>query len=505
MATTTDNPKPGKKPKEDFYSSVRWSAFSKYGAQGMQFVISMVLARLLAPEYFGLLGMATVITGFVKLFKNLGISSAIVQRKELSDDLLSTLFWVNLGACILGGLVVVGISPLAAWMYDDPRVTPIVAVLSVSFLFNGLSTIPTGLMTRQMEFKKLAIRELGGVLVSGLTAIPLAYQGWGVWALVASTLASSLAQTVLINLAVPFRPRFVFDRQGLSESLKFGLNLTGFNIFNYFARNADNFVIGVFLGPVALGYYSLAYKLMLLPRDSVSKIVTRVLFPKLAKLQDDDERLADVYLRATGAIAFITFPLMAGLAVLAEPFVLLVLGEKWLPAVPLIQLLAPVGMLQSIGSTRGQVFLAKGRADLMLKLNLVTSPLTVAGFLAGIPWGVQGVAVVYVLTNLILQGVQFHIAFSLVDGLSLSRLIRHLARTAMATIAATTAAFGVVLLTSIYWPGSSLATIAIGGSVGAAAFSVFSLRYPPDALKDAAQLISLPRPVATFLVRPQTR
>ncbi|MFG0331833.1 MAG: MOP flippase family protein, partial [Maioricimonas sp. JB049] len=370
MATTTDNPKPAKKPKEDFASSVRWSAFSKYGAQGMQFVISLVLARLLAPEYFGLLGMATVITGFVKIFKSLGFSSAIVQRKQLSDDLLSTLFWVNLGVCLLVATVVLGISPLAAWMFNDPRVTPIVAVLSINFVFAGFTMVPSALLQRRMEFKKLAIREIGGVLAAGLTAIPLAWLGWGVWALVGSTLASSFAQMVLINLAVPFRPRMVYDRQGLSECLKFGLNLTGYNIFNYFSRSADNLIIGLFLGPAALGYYSLAYKLMRVPRDSVTMVVTRVLFPKFSKLQDDDERLADLYLRANGAIAFITFPMMAGLVVLAEPFVQVVLGEKWLPAVPAIWILASLGAIQAIWSTVGQILLAPGRTDLQLRLGV---------------------------------------------------------------------------------------------------------------------------------------
>jgi len=426
MATTTDNPKPGKKPKEDFYSSVRWSAFSKYGAQGMQFVISMVLARLLAPEYFGLLGMATVITGFVKVFKSFGFSSAIVQRKNVSDNLLSTLFWVNLGVCLLVAAVVLGIAPLAAWMYDDPRVMPIVAVLSINFVFAGFTMIPAALLQRRMEFKKLAIREIGGVLAAGLTAIPLAWMGWGVWALVGSSLASSFAQMILINLAVPYRPQMVFDRQGLNECLKFGLNITGFNIFNYFSRNADNLVIGLFLGPVALGYYSLAYKLMLLPRDSVSKVLARVLFPKLSKLQDNDERLADVYLRATGAIAFVTFPMMAGLAVLAEPFVQVVLGERWLPAVPLIQLLAPVGALQSVAATGGNVFLAKGRSDLMFRWGVVQGTLRTIAFFVSAPFGVAALAAAYAVTAILFAPTSVIIICTLVQPLTLARITKAL-------------------------------------------------------------------------------
>jgi len=412
-------------PEMDVYSGVRWSALSKYGAQGMQVVVSLVLARLLAPEYFGLLAMATVVTGFVNVFKNLGFASAIIQRKTIDARLLSTLFWVNLGMCLLVTGVLVGISPAAAWVYDDPRVAPIVAVLSINFLLAGFTMIPTAVLTRRMAFNKLAVREIAAVIVGGTTSITLAAFGWGVWALVAGSLADSAAQMVLINLLSPFRPRLVFDGQGLRECLGFGLNLTGFNIFNYFARNADNFIIGIFLGPVALGYYALAYKLMLLPRDAVTNVVTRVLFPAFSRMQGDDERLANAYLRTCGAIAFVTFPMMAGLAVIARPFVEVVLGDKWLPAVPLIWILAPVGMLQSVWSTAGQIFLAKGRADWQFRWGVLAGLIIVGSFVLGLPWGVVGVASAYALACFALAIPGFYLPFSLVGGLR----IRHLVRT----------------------------------------------------------------------------
>ena len=237
----------------DVYSAVRWSALSKYSAQGMQFVLSIIMARLLAPEYFGLLGMATVITGFVKLFKDLGFSAAIIQRTRLSPTLLSTIFWANLALsiCLAGALVV--IAPLAATIYRDPRVAPILAALSLNIIFSGLTTIPSALLTRAMAFNKLAVREVAGVVVTGVTAIPLAMAGCGVWALVVSSLTSSAAEMILLNVLYPIRPRFSLDTQGLRECVSFGLNVTGFNFFNYSPRSSDNLIIG-FLGPVAWGY-----------------------------------------------------------------------------------------------------------------------------------------------------------------------------------------------------------------------------------------------------------
>ncbi|TWT89732.1 Teichuronic acid biosynthesis protein TuaB [Pseudobythopirellula maris] len=429
---STDGENPVKSPArrargdKDFHSSVRWSALSKYGAQGVQFIVSIVLARLLAPEYFGLLGMATVVTGFLRTFRNLGFTSAIVQRKEVTQELLSTLFWVNMALCVVVGVVMMAIAPLAGSMYGEPLVTWIIIALTPTLLFTGLMTIPAAMLQREMAFRDLAVREIGGVIVSGATGVVLALAGWGVWALVAASLAGAFAQTVLICWLEPFRPGLVWDSQGLKESLSFGLNITGFRIFNYFARNADNLIIGLFLGPAALGFYALAYRLMLLPRDSVSAVVTRVLFPKLSRSQGDDEQLADKYLRACGAIACLTFPLMTALAILADPFVRVVLGEKWLPAAPLLMILAPIGMLHSIQTTVGQLYLAKGRSGLMFVWGVISSMIFVASFLIGIPWGVKGVACSYAVANLLLLYPCLHIPFGLVRSLSVGRFMRSL-------------------------------------------------------------------------------
>lgn len=407
----------------DAFSGVRWSALSKYGAQGIQLVVSIVLARLLAPEYFGLLGMAMVVTRFLKTFKNLGINAAIIQRKEIGDALISTLFWVNLVVCVLVAGGVAALAPGVARMYGDPRVAPIVAVLAINFVLAGFTMIPTALLNRQMAFDKLALREIGAAAVNGATSITLALLGWGVWALVWGTIAGAVGRALFINLVCPFRPRFVLDRSGLRECLGFGLNLTGFNIFNSVSRNADNLIIGVFLGATPLGYYSLAYKLMLLPRNTVSRVVARVMFPKLSRLQDDDTRLAEMYLRANASIAFVTFPLMFGFAAIARPFVDVVLGAKWLSAVPLLSILAPLGAAQSIWSPVGQVFLAKGRGDWYFRWGAAGGLLFVTSFFAGLRWGVVGVASSYAVASLLWAPISWWIAFRLVDELTVGRLL----------------------------------------------------------------------------------
>jgi PST family polysaccharide transporter len=363
-----------------------------------------------------------------------------------------------------------------------------VAVLAVNFVMAGFTMIPTALLTRQMAFHKLAVREIAGIAVDGSTSIALALCGWGVWALVAGTLAGHAAQMVLINLVCPFRPRLAFDKQGLKQCLGFGLNLTGFNIFNYFARHADNLIIGIFLGPVALGYYALAYKLMLLPRNSITNVVTRVLLPTFSRMQDDDERLAKAYLRTCGAIAFVTFPMMAGLAVVARPFVEVVLGEKWLPAVPLIWILAPIGAIQSVGSTQGQLFLAKGRTGWMFLWNILTSALKVLSFLVGVRWGVLGVAASYALVSVLLVPANFWVVFRLVHALTLSRLLRVLTPYTTMSATMTLIVLGChVLITRL---SISLGIgLLISVCVGAVTYTVLAFIGRPQGFVHLAQLL----------------
>lgn len=413
------------KPKStDPYTAVRWSAASKYGAQAVQFGVSLFLARLLAPEYFGLLGMATVITGFAKTLKNLGFNAAIVQRSDIDQKLLSTLFWVNLGFCISITTVLVCASPAVAWIYRDVRVTPLVAVLSLNITINSFCTVPSALLQKQLAFKKLAIREIGAVVVSGAVGISCAILGWGVWALVAAAVSSSLVGAILLNAAEPFVPSLVLDRSRLKECLKFGLNITGFNLFNYFARNADNLIIGVFLGPIALGYYSLAYRFMLLPRDSISRVVSRVLFPKLSQSQDDDKALSRIFLKTCGAIAFVSFPIMFGFAVLADSIISHLIGEKWAPAILVVMILSPLGAIQSIWTPIGQLYLAKGRSDRYFRFGVIGGVLFVLSFLAGVPWGIVGVATSYAVMCLVWIPLSYSDACKDIDGLTVGAIWR---------------------------------------------------------------------------------
>ncbi len=472
----------------DIYTGVRWSAVSAWSAQAIQLGISIVLARLLRPEDYGLLAMATVFIGFLGLFKTMGFGTAVIQRRELNDTLLSSLFYLNLAVACLLAVACAGAAPLCAWIYRDPRVTPIMVALAVNFPFSASAVIPSALLNRRMSFDRIAIASILPVVISGGAAIWLAARGWGVWALVTSSIVGTIIETGLFHALCRWHPRPVFRWSEARSVFHFGANVTGFGLFNYFARNADQFIIGAFLGAQPLGFYSLAYGIMLRPRDAVTSVLGRVLFPAFSRMQDDDARLKAAYLRACGAIAFVTFPMMAGLFVVARPFVEVVLGAKWLPALPLIYVFAPMGVVHSVGAAVGHLFLAKGRADWQFHWGVFASLVLTASFFLGLPWGPLGVAVSYSLGILLLFVPGHSIAFRLVKGLRIRDLLRTVAPYALqsgtmaccvavcqAALASTAASKSVALILSVL--------------VGVIVYAGLALLLSPPALADFLRMI----------------
>ncbi len=401
--------------KKAVVSGVKWTSVSQIGRQFMQWITIVILARILSPSDFGLVGMAMVVIGFVTIFKDLGTSAAIIQRKEYSDDLLSSVYWVNVTFGFLATIVMFLLSPLIGAFYEEARVTALIRVLSLTFFISGLSILHQALLERQLAFSKLAKLELAATMLSSIVGIASALLGFGVWSLVYQTMTMVLTTTVFLWVVSTWRPRFVFHWKEVKSVSSYSLNLSGFNIFNYFARNVDNLLIGRFLGAQDLGYYSLAYRIMLLPLQSISAVVTRVMFPVYSQIRDDSARFRRVFLQITGTIAFLTFPMMIGLMVLREPFVTVIFGTQWEPVVLLLAILAPVGMTQSIISTLGTIYQAKGRTGLFFRWGTSVGLLVMLSFVVGLRWGIVGVATAYAITTVILSYPSFAIPFKLIN------------------------------------------------------------------------------------------
>ena len=397
-----------------------WSSMTTVGRQVLSIASVATVARLLGPGAYGVMAMANILMVFILNFKDLGTGSAIIQRPTISKAFLSSIFWIN--CCF--GLVIAGLvcalSPLVAAFFKTPQLVPILCVLAISFWLTSCGITHNNLLLREMRFRALAAADLSAALIAYLVALGFAYRGFGVWSLVFANVASSLTSVIGYWIGARWRPAWEFAVSEVKSIARYSLNLSGFGIVNYFSRNADNIIVGKVLGQAALGDYQMAYNLMLTPIQNISSVVSQATFPAFARIQDNDERFRAAYTRSCMLIGLISFPVLAGLGVVADPMIRTLLGAKWIGAIRVFQILAPVGLAQSIYTTIGQIFMAKGRTDWLFRWGLVQTAILVASFLVGIHWGVLGVATAYCLTFLCITMVPaFLIAFRLV-GLKLS-------------------------------------------------------------------------------------
>lgn len=413
-------------------SGAAWSAVARVCLQLLYFVNVAVLARKLSPEAYGLMNMTQIAIGLVSLFRDIGIGSAVIQKREIDNSFLSSLSWVATGLGCMATLACCALAPLIAAFYHQPMVTSMLRVLALSFAISSLTTVHESMLNRQMAFRKLALIEIGAAFLSLIVAIAFAYSGQGVWSLVAASLTTSVVSSIGLLLAYRWIPAFRFSWKHVRSVTSFGMNLSGFNLFNYFARNADNVLIGKYLGTAPLGFYQFAYTIMLYPVQNVAQLLGRVLFPAFSEIQHDRARFCRAYVRSCAIIALISFPLLAGVAAVAKPFVLVWMGSKWLPVATLIAILAPVGIFQAVGTTAGQIYMATGRTDLMFRWGLFASPVTVLSFVVGLPWGVKGVGISYAISTALIAYPLFLIPSRLI-GLSLLELWRAVQPIALAT------------------------------------------------------------------------
>ncbi len=377
-----------------------WSAISTGGKQLLTIASVATVARKLGPGAYGVMGMAGLLLLLVSMLRDLGTGVAIIQKSTLSKRLLSSLFWVNVLTGMVAASIVAISAPFMARFFHQPLLMPILTVLSISFVLTATGVVHNSLLYREMQYQKLAIADLSAAALTYLVALSFAYSGFGVWSLVFANLTSALSATLFYWLACRWRPSLILDRKEVESVLGFSLNLTGFVFFNFFSRNADNIIVGKFRGDAELGNYSMAYNLMLAPMSNITAVIAQVTFPAFARIQDDISRFRSAYMRQLMLIGLITFPLMAGMGVLADPLIRAVLKDKWAGAIPIFQILAPVGLVQSIWTMIGTICNARGRTDLMFRMGLGTSVVLVIAFLIGVRYGAVGVAAAYAITFL---------------------------------------------------------------------------------------------------------
>jgi PST family polysaccharide transporter len=465
-----------------------WLSSSRGVEQLLSLLITTILARLVTPAEYGLIGMATVVLIFLRRFADFGTGSAIIQRCELGDTQLSSIFWFNaLLGTALGGLLFV-VAPLIARFYDEPGVQPVVAVLALTLPLQSLAIVPDHLLRRRLQFSRWVVRGLAAVAVGGGVGIALALAGGGVWALVGQQLAQAVAAMVALWLAVKWRPLFSFRFEDIREIGGFTSGVVGFNLLNYFVRNTDFLLIGRFLGPVSLGLYALAYRLMRYPAQTLSGVASQTLFPVFSRMGDEQSRISNAYIRVVRYITVITFPIMVGMALTAEDFLVTLFGPQWLSAAPLLVYLALAVLLQPAASLLTAVIWAKGYTQWHLKYAVVQSGLVIAGFAIGLQWGVEGVAASYLITSLISSTIAIVLMFPKC-GVSRTAFLKALGAPATGVVAMTVAIFLVRFgLESLgQTPQSALGRLVVDVLIGALAYIAVTLLASSDLRQELHQ------------------
>ncbi len=368
---------------------------------GLRFAYQITIARLLLPNDFGLVAMITPVIMFVQLFADLGLTQATIQMKEISQEQLSFLFWLNVAAGVLLSGLCALCAPLVAQFYGDPRAAGVMVASGAMFAVGGFFSQHLALMTRQMRFRSLAAVNVISFLAGSACGIGSALIGAGYWALVVNQLGTSIAMLVLawsFSRWLPGPPSLPAE---FKQLLQFGGHLTGFNIVNFFSRNSANVLLGRFAGEQPLGLYDRATKLMLVPFMQVCAPFGNVALPLLSRTQDQPDVYRMAYRRMLETILLLVYPGLVFMIVNSHALTAVALGARWVGVAPVFAILGVDMFVAPIGSSTGWLFVSQGRTSEMRNWGLVTSAIFIASFVCGLPWGPQGVAAGYAAAGLI--------------------------------------------------------------------------------------------------------
>jgi O-antigen/teichoic acid export membrane protein len=396
-------------------SNARWLAISQIVRLGVQLLSVTILARILKPEYYGIVALSSSVMAFISLFKDLGIGASLIQTKTLTDEHKNTAFVISFGMSLfLLGLIAIT-APFIADYYHEPDLKWILILVAIGFPISSVGIVPACIMEREGRFKELAIIEAVTNFITFAITLTFALTGFGVYSLVIPSLVVAPLYLAWVLKLNDWRPSFKASYQSVSAMFGFSANLTGFNLINFFSRNLDVFIVGKLLGTTALGLYSTSMKLMLMPLQTITYVSNRALFPVLSQLQHDQEAFKNTYFSALSYVSLITFPMMFGLWASREAFVNAIYGTKWLGLIDLLYWLCLTGALQSINSTTGTVFMAKGKTHTLFRLGFYSAVLQVAAFYLGSLYDIKVMCKYYFIANILIVIPHFYLVIRLAN------------------------------------------------------------------------------------------
>lgn len=392
-----------------------WSAAQQFGDRAIRVPVYLVLARLLSPEAFGLVALSAAYVDFLQLFRNQGITAALVQRERLEPEHVNSAFWGGLALGGAMGLLAYSTADVFAGLAGQPELGPIIRWLSIAFVLSGFSAVQDAMLRRELRFQALAIRSIVGQTVAGVVAIAAAVRGLGVWSLVLMLLVYQTANVFLLWRVSPWRPAWRFSWTRYRELLSFGIPMVGFHVVRFTRLRADNFLIGVGLGAAPLGYYSVALQVVDGMWALVNGSISPVLWSILSRLQAERRRLSRAIDQATEMLALAAWPVFLGLAAVATFAVPLVLGSRWMASAPILAALAAGVVARSLSVGPLTALAAIGETRWRLAVELIVALFTLGAMVAALPWGVLVVAWAYTLALFVASPVQLGISLRFLE------------------------------------------------------------------------------------------
>lgn len=375
------------------WSSFIWRFLERWGAQGVTFVVSIILARLLEPEVYGTLALVTVFTTLFQVFIDSGLGTALIQKKDADDLDFSTVFWFNITVCIILYFVMYFCAPIIANFYHILSLVPVIRVLSLTLIISGVKGIQQSYVTRHLLFKKFFFSTLSGTIGAAVLGIFMAYKGVGVWALVAQYLFNNAVDTIILWITVKWRPQCSFSWERFKYLFDFGWKMLLSSLLDTFYNEIRSLVIGKFYTSKDLAYYDKGKQFPEVAVSNINSSMNSVLLPVLSKRQDDIVAVKSATRKVIRVSSYVIWPMMVGLAVVAPNFISIILTEKWLPATFLMQLLCISNAFQPLQTTNLSVIKALGRSDLHLKIEIVKKIIGIVIVIISAFFGVKAIAI----------------------------------------------------------------------------------------------------------------
>lgn len=371
------------------FNSIIWSSIERFSVQGVQFILSFVIARKLLPSDYGLIAMLGIFMAVAQAFIDSGFSNALIQKQNRSNKDYSTVFYFNIVIAVILYGVMVGCAPYIAAFYKEPLLRNIILWVGLNFVINSFTTVQRAKLTIELNFKIQAYISLSAVILSGSAAVYMAYNSFGVWTLVYQSLLNSLINMLLLWIFARWHPLFVFSKSSFKELFSFGSKLLGGAILHTLYTNLYTLIIGKVFSSTDLGFYNRAFTLTQYPSTNITGIMTRVTYPIECQIQHDDEKLQEKYFTFIRQTAFIVFPLMIGLAAISEPLIKIVLTEKWMGSVPYIQIMCFAYMWDPIMRMTWDLLNVKHRSDYSLRSEIIKKLTAFSILFITIPFGIK--------------------------------------------------------------------------------------------------------------------